>query len=38
MRLILFLFDATLLIAAGTIIYTAYIAGKNSRKEKKELK
>lgn len=38
MRLILFILDAMILISAGTIIYTAYIAGKNSRKEKKELK
>lgn len=38
MRFILFLFDASLLIAIGVIIYTAYAAGKNSRKEKKELK
>lgn len=36
MRLILFGLDAAILIAAVSIIYTAYVAGKNSRKGKKE--
>ena len=36
MRLILFLFDATILVAMVSIIYTAYVAGKNSRKGKEK--
>lgn len=36
MRLILFLFDAAILVAAVSIIYTAYIAGKDSRKGKEK--